>query len=524
MEMKDEIRIEAARSVVWAALNHPEVLKACIPGCETLEQISETEFVSLVVVKVGPIKAKFSSKVSLHDMIPPSSYRLIGEGQGGVAGFAKSEITVELVEDGPNATLLKYGVTANIGGKIAQLGSRLIDSTARKMAEQFFLRFNAEVCPEPLQSAQSFNDSAIATDSAGLEALGALACGDHILVSFVEVAEHDGVQEQQLKVPQKRGDIGSEVVKDLERTVQSLYTRLAAHISERVTGKTQLITGKAEHPTGKTSQRSAAKKSGHTQPPDFIAAPSTRYLAAVVTLNRPAQRNAVSLTMWRELARIFTVLGRQPQVRAIILTGAGPHFSGGADIAEFSTVRATVGQGVAYEEAVDACCDAIASTPKPTIAVINGFCMGGACHLAISCDFRYAQSTAQFAIPAARLSIVYGVRGVQRLLALVGISNAKHILYSAKRFTAAEGYRMGFLDRVSEYPLRDAKSYAGTLADNAPLTIAGSKVLLNGLSMGLGVLDDEVVSHVVNVAVASADYRDARQAFVEKRRPVFVGS
>ena len=498
MEMKDEIRIEAARNVVWAALNHPDVLKACIPGCETFEQVSENEFVSLVVVKVGPIKAKFSSKVSLHDMIPPISYRLIGEGQGGVAGFAKSEITVELVEDGPNATILKYGVTANIGGKIAQLGSRLIDSTARKMAEQFFLRFNAEVCPEPLQTTQSLNDSAIPTDSAGLELLGELACGDHILVTFVDVAEQDGVQDEQVKVPGQQGFIGADVVQDLQRSVQSLYTRLAAHISERVTGK--------------------------TQPSDTIAAPSTRYQAAVVTLNRPAQRNAVSLTMWRELGRIFTVLGRQPQVRAIILTGTGPHFSAGADIAEFSTVRATVGQGVSYEEAVDACCDAMAATPKPTIAVINGFCMGGACHLAMACDFRYAQSTAQFAIPAARLSIVYGVRGVQRLLALVGISNAKHILYSAKRFTAAEGYCIGFLDRVAEYPLREAKSYAGTLADNAPLTIAGSKVLLNGLSMGLGVLNDEVVSHVVNAAVASADYRDARQAFVEKRRPVFVGS
>jgi enoyl-CoA hydratase/carnithine racemase len=227
--------------------------------------------------------------------------------------------------------------------------------------------------------------------------------------------------------------------------------------------------------------------------------------------------------MWQELGCIFTVLGQQPQVRAIILTGAGEHFSAGADIAEFSKVRATVEQGVEYEQSVDACCDAIAATPKPTIAVINGFCMGGACHLAMSCDFRFANSNAQFAIPAARLSIVYGVRGVQRLLALVGVSKAKHILYSAQRFSAQQGKEMGFIDQVATDPIRAAKSYAGVMADNAPLTISGSKVLLNGLTMDLGTLTTELVDHVVNVAVGSADYRDARQAFVEKRRPVFVG-
>jgi enoyl-CoA hydratase/carnithine racemase/carbon monoxide dehydrogenase subunit G len=510
MEMKDEIRIEAARDVVWTALNDPDVLKACIPGCETLEQMTETEFVSLVVVKVGPIKAKFSSKVSLHDIVPPCSYRLIGEGQGGVAGFAKSEITVELFEDGPDATILKYGVTANIGGKIAQLGSRLIDSTARKMAEQFFARFNAEVCPEPLQTVQSFSDSAVPAGADVLALLGELACGDHILVTLVDVVEQDDLEGVQGSERQEPGIAGTDLLENLPRTLRSFYTRLASHISERITGK--------------MAQPAAVKPAGNTKHLSSIQADVPRYQAAVVTLNRPTQRNAVSLTMWRELGRIFTVLGRQPQVRAIILTGTGPHFSAGADITEFATVRATVAQGVAYEEAVDACCDAMAATPQPTIAVINGFCMGGACHLAMSCDFRYAQSAAQFAIPAARLSIVYGVRGVQRLLALVGISNAKHILYSAKRFTASEGQRIGFLDHVSVHPMRDAKAYAGTLADNAPLTIAGSKVLLNGLTMDLGVLNDEAVTHVVNAAVASADYRDARQAFVEKRRPVFVGS
>ncbi|WP_151448312.1 CoxG family protein [Lacisediminimonas profundi] len=147
MEMKDSIRLEASREAVWTALNDPVVLKSCIPGCEALDKVSDTEFTALVVAKVGPIRAKFSGKVTLADIVPMSSYRLSGEGQGGVAGFAKSDITVELSSDGPAVTVLSYTVAANIGGKIAQLGSRLIDSTARKMADQFFASFNQIVSP-----------------------------------------------------------------------------------------------------------------------------------------------------------------------------------------------------------------------------------------------------------------------------------------------------------------------------------------------------------------------------------------
>jgi carbon monoxide dehydrogenase subunit G len=148
MEMKDEIMLNANREKVWDALNNPEVLKACIPGCESFEQSAENEFTATVVVKVGPIKAKFNSKVTLTDIIAPVSYKLVGEGQGGVAGFAKSDISVELIEQLDNTTLLKYSANANIGGKIAQLGSRMIDSTANKLAAQFFTNFDAVVCPK----------------------------------------------------------------------------------------------------------------------------------------------------------------------------------------------------------------------------------------------------------------------------------------------------------------------------------------------------------------------------------------
>jgi len=504
MEMKDEIHVHAARSIVWDALNNPEVLKACITGCESLEQVSESEFVTLVVVKVGPIKAKFNGKVTLTDVQAPNSYKLIGEGQGGVAGFAKSEITVELIEISPDVTLIKYGVTANIGGKIAQLGSRMIDSTARKMAEHFFTRFNAQVCPaeDEAESAGERIESGVLYGELSAW-LGELECGDQILVKLVDVSERqdpENVQTTMHTDPVKKDNLIGKAFSFLNKSSKDSQQRSTAESPNNALAQPQNATLVA-NPTAEISA----------------------HQVAVVTINRAAQRNAVSLVMWQELGRVFKVLGQQPQVRAIILTGAGEHFSAGADIAEFEKVRATVEQGVAYEQAVDACCDAIAETPKPTIAAINGFCMGGACHLAMSCDFRFANSHAQFAIPAARLSIVYGVRGVQRLLALVGVAKAKHILYSAQRFSAQEGQAIGFIDQVAKDPFKAAQSYAGVMADNAPLTISGSKVLLNGLTMDLGVLTSDVVDHVVNVAVASADYRDARQAFVEKRRPVFLG-
>lgn len=244
---------------------------------------------------------------------------------------------------------------------------------------------------------------------------------------------------------------------------------------------------------------------------------------AVVTLNRPERHNAMSLAMWQALPRRFAELDADPDVRGIILTGAGGNFSAGADISEFDKVRASVEQAIAYEVAVDDCCDAIAAVSKPTIAVINGYCMGGACHLAMSCDFRYAEPSATFAIPAARLSIVYGVSGTRKLLALVGVSQAKRILYSAGRFNASEGLRIGFVDEVAAGPMSAAQAFAERLADNAPLTIAGAKTLLNGLVSGMGALDPALADAVIERAVGSEDYREGRTAFVEKRKPVFQG-
>lgn len=239
---------------------------------------------------------------------------------------------------------------------------------------------------------------------------------------------------------------------------------------------------------------------------------------ATVTINRASARNAMTFAMWQGMAEIFKTLGKDNKVRAIILTGAGDDFSVGADIAEFGKVRDDAAASKAYEVAVDACSDAIAGVPQPVIGVINGYCLGGGCHLSMACDFRFAAPTARLGVPAANLSIVYGVRSTLRLLSLVGITNAKRILYAAERIDARTALDMGFVDRVAEDPLGEARGFAAHMSTKAPLSIAGAKYILNEAAMGGdGSLADQIIDH----ASDSEDYREARQAFAEKRQPDF---
>jgi len=151
MDMTGEYVIAAPRQKVWEALNDPEILKQSIPGCETIEKLSPTEMTATVRAKVGPVSARFGGKVTLSDLDPPNGYRISGEGTGGPAGFAKGGATVKLVDDG-GGTKLSYVVEANVGGKLAQIGSRLIDATARQMAEQFFSKF-AQIVGAPAATA-----------------------------------------------------------------------------------------------------------------------------------------------------------------------------------------------------------------------------------------------------------------------------------------------------------------------------------------------------------------------------------
>jgi uncharacterized protein len=148
MELNGEARIEAPRTVVWAALNDPDVLKMAIPGCQELEKEGDDAFSAKVVLKVGPIKATFGGRVTLSDIDAPNGYVISGEGQGGVAGFAKGGARVSLTEESAGVTILAYAVKADVGGKLAQLGARMLDSTAKKLSAQFFNTFAEAVAEQ----------------------------------------------------------------------------------------------------------------------------------------------------------------------------------------------------------------------------------------------------------------------------------------------------------------------------------------------------------------------------------------
>ncbi len=245
---------------------------------------------------------------------------------------------------------------------------------------------------------------------------------------------------------------------------------------------------------------------------------------ATVVLNRPALRNAITLTMWRDTARLFSVLAQERHVRGIVLTGAGGNFSVGADVSEFATVRGSAEAASDYEIAVDAAADAIAAAPQPVIAAIDGYCLGGGCHLALAADFRFASPEAAIGIPSAKLSIVYGVRSTQRLLALVGLTAAKRLLYGAERITGEAALQFGLVQQTSRALLSDAQIYARSFVELAPLSIGGAKAILTGLTMGSGDLDTAMAQSLIDKAADSRDYEEGRQAFAQKRPPRFTGA
>ena len=227
--------------------------------------------------------------------------------------------------------------------------------------------------------------------------------------------------------------------------------------------------------------------------------------------------------MWRRMAEIFADLATDRDIRGVVLKGAGQDFSAGADISEFEKIRDDRYQSAAYEVAVDACSGAIASLGKPVVAAISGYCVGGGCHLALACDFRFADPSAKIGIPSAKLSIVYGVHSVQRLLAITGVSNAKRILYSADRYMAEQAVSMGLVDELHDDASLAAETYLRRLAANAPLSIAGAKYMLNGLSTGPGALDLDAAQRLIDAASDSQDFKEGRRAFAEKRTPQFRG-
>ena len=223
MEMTGEYRIAAPRERVWAALNDPEVLKACIPGCESLEKTSDNEMTAAVTAKVGPVKAKFTGAVTLLNIRPPEGYTISGEGKGGVAGFAQGGAAVALTEDGPAAPILKYAAKAQVGGKLAQLGARLIDSTAKKMADDFFGAFAAKVAASsaaPVAAAPAADGEVLTEEEARIieaEARPSIAPTDAPIIGapggLVREAEHAVEDaEEKMEVAAGKGVLGGPVV------------------------------------------------------------------------------------------------------------------------------------------------------------------------------------------------------------------------------------------------------------------------------------------------------------------------
>jgi enoyl-CoA hydratase/carnithine racemase len=244
---------------------------------------------------------------------------------------------------------------------------------------------------------------------------------------------------------------------------------------------------------------------------------------AVVTLNRPAKRNAVALSMWQRLRGVITELDARDDVRAIVLTGAGGNFSAGADISEFPVLRSTLEDARIYEEAADAATRTLRDCRKPTIAAVHGFGIGGGCGLALACDLRVGDATTRMGIPAARRGVVYGALDSSLLLRQVGLARAKLVLFTGRMFPVQECLSMGLLDLVGEDALPVAIEHARAIAANAPLSVRGGKIVLELLAAGQGADRAAEITALTEGAAASADYREATAAFMEKRPARFRG-
>lgn len=243
-----------------------------------------------------------------------------------------------------------------------------------------------------------------------------------------------------------------------------------------------------------------------------------------VVLDNPARRNAISTDMWRSLPSVIAALNADPAVRCIVVRGAGEvAFAAGADISEFEHHRANDAAVAHYESLTRAAHGALESSAKPVIAQIQGFCIGGGLALALSCDLRYCADNSQFAIPAARLGLGYGIHGHRRLVATVGHANAREIMFSARRYDAIDAHALGLVQRV--VPLAELAGYVRALADdlaaNAPLTQAASKAAINALIDHGG--DFTACEALITRCMHSADYIEGRTAFMEKRKPRFTG-
>ncbi len=245
-----------------------------------------------------------------------------------------------------------------------------------------------------------------------------------------------------------------------------------------------------------------------------------------LTFNNPERHNAMSLEMWEACKQAMDGFAADPEIRVVILTGAGNKaFIAGADISKFGDERASEEGVRRYNGAVEAAYVSVHEFPKPTIAMIRGYCIGGGVGLALCCDMRICTEGSKFAVPAAKLSLGYRYSGLKKLVDVVGPSFAKEIFFSAKRFSAEDARVMGLVNRVVANEALEATvvDYASTIAGNAPLTVASVKRIVAEALKDRGAADEAACDALVKACFASEDYIEGRRAFMEKRPPRFLG-